>query len=89
VVPGTFGTALYEVNGGSCDRVGTFLLCANFGELRQCEVRRTFLPGTSLNKGKGVGDAWGGRFRSATRYAACPLHDEEATPSCCIIPKAS
>ena len=32
MVPGTFGTALDEVNGDSCGRVGTFLLYANFHE---------------------------------------------------------
>jgi hypothetical protein len=42
-----------------------------------------------VNKGKSVVEAWGGKPRSATRYAACPLHDEEATPSCRINPKAS
>jgi hypothetical protein len=41
VVPGTFGTALDEVNGGSCGRVGTFLLCANFSELRYDEVQQS------------------------------------------------
>jgi hypothetical protein len=58
VVPGTFGTALDEVNGGSCGRVGTLLLYANFGEIPKGEVRRIPIPRTSVNKGKRV-QSWG------------------------------